>query len=181
MNISRRILLKLTLTGVVASPNLGLAVPTRSEMKPSTSATSFDEFLAQRHLAIATLTIPQLVENTLAFYRSVRALGLAPNHDADMLLFQWGVFNWGKGEFFEFDITRQFISAGKTGDDAISQLRCTAYFIPTPSLRAIPVSNRWCTSISEAESFSNFIISSAAYRAVQGSKPSKVAASWEKV
>lgn len=165
----------------MASPGLGLTAPTRSDMKPSTSATSFEEFLARRHLAISTLTIPQIVENTLAFYRAVRALGLSPNHDSDMLLFQWGVFNWGKGEFFEFDVTRQFITAGESGDDAISQLRCTAYFVPTSNLRAIPVSNRWCPSVSEADSFSKYIVGSAAYRAVQGIKPSKVAAGWEKV
>jgi putative lipase involved disintegration of autophagic bodies len=150
-------------------------------MKPSTSVASFQDFLAQRRLAQGDLTVPQLVESTLSFYQSVRASGLAKDDQSDMLLFQWGVFDWGHGEHFEFDITRQFISAGAFGDDAISQLRCTAYFAPTSELRAIPIANRWCSSVAEVGSFSTFIRGSAAYRAVSSLKPSQVSLRWGKI
>lgn len=181
MSLSRRTFLALSAASVAASLNGGCTTPNVRTMKPSNSVVSLNEFLALRGLNPSELSIPQLVEGTLSFYQSVRASGLAKDPQADMLLFQWGVFDWGQGERFEFDITRQFISAGAFGDDAISQLNCTAYFAPTPELRAIPAANHWCRSISDIESFSTFIHSSAAYHAVSSSKPLLVSLRWEKV
>ena len=154
---------------------------TTGPMKPSQSAVAMRSFLTSRGLSVANLSAPQLIENTLAFYRSVRASGLANSPDADMLLFQWGVFDWGKGASFELDLTRQFISAGGSGDDAISQLRCTAHFVPSPELRAIPVSNRWCGSVTNIEPYSHFIYDSAAFRAVASATPQSIVIEWSKV
>jgi hypothetical protein len=36
-----------------------------------------------------------------------------------MLLFQFGTYDWGFGENFKFDLTRQFIVADKQDDDAV--------------------------------------------------------------
>lgn len=178
MNISRRSLLKSALITAAALPSKGFSAAAAVGMKPNTSVASFENFLAQRQLTTSKLTIPQLVESNLAFYRSIRCLGLSDEQQSDMLLFQWGVFDWGKGPRFEFDITRQFISAGKIDDDAISQFRCTAYFAPTAELRAIPVSNRWCDSVRDLDVFSKFILGSAAYRAVRAIKPSNISTTW---
>jgi hypothetical protein len=154
---------------------------TTGPMKPSQSAIAMRRFLNSRGLSVASLSTPQLIENALAFYRSVRAAGLADTPDADMLLFQWGVFDWGKGPSFELDLTRQFIGAGASGDDAISQLRCTAHFVPSLELRAIPVSNRWCGSVAAIEAYSGFIYDSAAFRAVASATPQSIAIEWGKV
>ena len=150
-------------------------------MSPSNSSASMQDFLAQRGLTPATVTVPQLIESMLEFYRTVRATGLINDPQADMLLFQWGVFDWGQGEHYEIDLTRQFIASGAFDDDTISQLRFTAYFAPTPELRAISVSNRWCDSIADIDSFSAFIHGSAAYHAVSPMKPLRVSLHWGKV
>ena len=181
MSLSRRTLLKSVLATAAVSVADGCAASDAGTMKPSTSLASFREFLRQQRLAPSELTVPQLIERTLSFYQSIRATGLAGDTHSDMLLFQWGVFDWGHGERFEFDITRQFISSSAFGDDAISQLHCTAYFSPTPELRAIPAANRWCRSVADVESFSAFIRDSVAYRAVSSLKPSQVSLHWEKV
>lgn len=181
MSLTRRTLLKSALATTVVALADGCAASDAKPMKPSTSLASFQEFLKQQRLAPSELTVPQLVERTLSFYQSIRATGLAMDAQSDMLLFQWGVFDWGHGERFEFDLTRQFISSGTFGDDAISQLHCTAYFPATPELRAIPVANRWCRSAADVESFSAFIRDSAAYRAVSSLKPAQVSLHWEKV
>jgi hypothetical protein len=139
------------------------------------------DFLASRGLSASRLTVPQLIESSLEFYRSVRATDLAKGPGSDMLLFQWGIFDWGKGENFEVDLTRQFITASALGDDAISQLRCTAFFSPTPELRAIPMANRWCRSVTEVEPFAAFIHQSAAYRAVSARAPLQVQLRWNKI
>lgn len=150
-------------------------------MKPSQSAVAMRSFLTSRGLSVANLSVPQLIENALAFYRGVRTSGLVNSPDSDMLLFQWGIFDWGKGASFELDLTRQFISAGASVDHAISQLRCTAYFSPNSELRAIPFSNRWCGSVAEIEPYSRFIYDSAAFRAVASATPQRIGIEWGKV
>ena len=150
-------------------------------MTPDTSAAAFESFLAQRGIQMSSMDIPQLVESALSFFETVKAAGLAEGSGTDMLLFQWGVYNWGRGEHFEFDITRQFVSADGEDDDAISQLRCTAYFEPLPALRALTKSNRWCESLVDLPAFSVFVRESAAYRSVQSLKPLKVSVEWSGV
>lgn len=173
----------LLLAGTLAAELVvgGCSVHAEGTLTPSDSVATMQAFLAKRGLAASDVTVPQLVESTLEFYRTVRASGLAPDPQADMLLFQCGTFDWGQGEHFEIDLTRQFILAGAGGDDAISQLRFTAYFPSTPELRAIPMANRWCRSIAEVKAFALFVRDSIAYRTVEAIKPSKVALQWSNV
>ena len=180
MNSARRRFLQFataSAAGVVVVSRPASAGP---DTAPSQSVAAMHQFLASRGLSASRLTVPQLVESALEFYRSVRASGLEKTPQSDMLLFQWGIYNWGKGENFEFDLTRQFISSGSFGDDAISQLRCTAYFLPTPELRALPASNRWCGSVAEIEAFSRFILESGAFLAVSSVTPAHVNIEWGK-
>ena len=60
----------------------------------------------------------------LAFYGSVRFDDVDLAADGDMLLYQWGAYDWGEGESFEFDITRQLI-LGTGEDEDIFQLSLT--------------------------------------------------------
>lgn len=179
MKLLRRRLLFLS-SGCVAVLGFG-CLSTGGKLKPADSARALEQFFAKRGPTISKLTVPQLVDGVLAFYREVPASGLIQEPQADMLLYQWGVFDWGKGANFEFDITRQFISAGLFGDDGISQLRCTALFTPTPALRSISVSNRWCKSITEFDSFAAFIRESPAYLAARSLSPARVEVSWSRV
>lgn len=181
MNSARRRLLRFATASAAGAVVVSRPASARSVTSPSQSAAEMHQFLAARGLSALHLSVPQLVENALEFYRRVRVSGLAKTQHADMLLFQWGVYNWGRGESFEFDITRQYIGAGFVGDDAISQLRCTAYFQPTPELRALRASNRWCESMAEIDSFSRFIHESAAFRAVKAITPARVNIEWSQV
>lgn len=181
MSHSRRSFLTLVAASAVGALFGSRTALAAAGVVPSQSVSAMQDFLALRGHSASRVTVPQLVENALEFYRSVRASGLAKGPESDMLLFQWGVFDWGQGERFEIDLTRQFISAGSIGDDAISQLRYTAYFSPTPALRAIPISNRWCRTAADLESFAAFIRQSVAYRAVSASSPLQVQLRWGKV
>ena len=98
------------------------------------------------------------------FYREERAEGCAVDGDGDMLLYQWGTYDWGEGESFELDITRQLITGGE--DDDIFQLSLTFRFRPTAALRELGASNRWCHSPDELEDFRAFVHGSAAFLAV---------------
>lgn len=79
--------------------------------------------------------------------------------DGDMLLFQYGVFDWGVGEYFELDLTRQLIQ----GVEQIIQIRSTFYFEPNEQLRAIGSKTHWCRSLKELDDFVAQIQGSEAY------------------
>jgi len=98
-------------------------------MTPSTSVNAFEEFVENRGGALPALTVRTGVAEMLSFYESVSPTGCT-NEDGDMLLFQWGTYNWGDGTQFEINITRQFIESAAEDDDAISQLQLTFKFPP---------------------------------------------------
>lgn len=161
--------------------NAGEVILKGGSMSPNTSAAEFQSFLTRRGILLSSMDTSQLVESALSFYETVNAACLAEGSGTDMLLFEWGVYNWGQGEHFELGITRQFLSTDGEDDDAISQLRCTAYFEPLPALRAFPASSRWCGSLADLPAFSVFVRESAAYLSVQALKPLKVSVDWSGV
>jgi len=66
-----------------------------------------------------------------------------PGDYDDGILAQHGVYDWGEGESFEVDMTRQF-SFYKDGEyDHMAQLQCTFHFEPTDELRAAGEKNLW--------------------------------------
>ena len=109
----------------------------------------------------------------LDFYRDQRAADCDIEQDGDMLLYQWGSYDWGAGLFFELDITRQFIE-GEAEDDNVVQLSLTFRYTPTELLRKVGGGNRWCSALHELESFRAFILKSPAFAAVEDAPPAAV-------
>lgn len=133
-------------------------------MTPSTSVFAFEEFVEDRGGALPTLTVRAGIAEMLAFYESVFPSGCA-NDSGDMLLFQWGTYNWGDGTQFEINIIRQFVESAAEGDDAISQLQLSFKFPPNKDTAVLGDGNRWCKSQSEAQQFREFIYSSRVFLA----------------
>ena len=165
------------LTGYAA-----LSVRSRSEhmQQPSDSPAAFSSWLGRQGKQLELLSPSELVAAALGFYSSVRCLATGSEPGSDMLLFQWGVYDWGKGANFEFDLTRQF-STGHRGDADLSQFRLTAYFQPTPALAGIPPGNRWCEDVQGLAEFRSFILASKALAAVTAARATTVVASWSAV
>jgi hypothetical protein len=109
----------------------------------------------------------------LDWYRDERADGCDLDQEGDMLLYQWGCYDWGDGESFELNITRQLID-GAGEDEDIRQLLLTFKYKPTDFLRRVKEGNRWCHSPKGLEDFKSFIGSSEALRAVGEAKPVQV-------
>jgi hypothetical protein len=130
-------------------------------MSPTESVNEFTAFAAARGVNLSSSTARNGLEQMLAFYASVPATDCG-GPDGDMLLFQWGTYDWGDGRHFELNITRQFIVQGLEDDDAISQLSLTYRFTPNPELDALADGNRWCHGLSELPSFNAFVLSSPA-------------------
>ena len=109
----------------------------------------------------------------LSFYRSSRVRGCDLESDGDMLLFQWGTHDWGHGEHFEIDITRQLAwddrgwlqrALRREADPEIWQLSLTYGFEPADGLSAFGSGNRWCHSPAELTDFEDFIRDAAPFK-----------------
>jgi hypothetical protein len=103
------------------------------------------------------------IDAMLDFYLAERAEGRLLEEDGDMLLFQWGAYDRGEGEFFEIDITRQFISGGLE-DENFLQLSLTFRYAATAELRGLGRGDRWLERPEDLEGFRQFILESAAYK-----------------
>lgn len=85
--------------------------------------------------------------------------------DGDMVLFQYGTYDWGSGEFFEVDLVRQLMPPGEDDeedDDVIFQLQCTFRYVPTDSLRALGSFDRWM-AVGDDNTFWNEILAMPAF------------------
>ncbi|MEX2581317.1 MAG: hypothetical protein WD342_19830 [Verrucomicrobiales bacterium] len=136
-------------------------------MISSESMTRFKSLLAARPDG----EIPKgIVSCMLEFYRSERVEDCDLEEDGDMLLFQWGTYDWGEGRWFDLNITRQFIVPSEDEDDEIFQMSASAKFVPSLELDALKSGNTWCHSPDDLSEFSEFIEDSQAMKSL-GSIP----------
>ena len=126
----------------------------------------------------------ELLELVVSLYEKYRIEGTEIEEDGDMLLFQWGTYDWGKGNFFEVDLTRQTTLALDDPDDAsesMRQLSTTLLFTPTSETQEIGEGNQWCSSPGSIAQFLEFIKSSAAFTWSTENTPHKVCVELEHV
>jgi hypothetical protein len=142
-------------------------------MKPRGAKKQFLEVLRAKGRRPSSLTPAEGVAVMLDFYRDERAEGCELDKDGEMLLYQWGCYDWGEGEFFEFDITRQFID-GAGEDEDIRQLHLTFKFEPTEALRKVKEGNHWCHSPKDLAAFRSYVDSSKALKAIADAVPVEV-------
>ena len=117
----------------------------------------------------------------LDFYRDIRASGLDLDKQDDMLLFQWGTYDWGRGEHFEVDITRQLVFQDREDEEArIWQLSLRFEFAPSPELRALGDQNKWCDLPSDLPDFSAFVLTSPAMAMAANSQAVQVSLVYER-
>ena len=115
-------------------------------MNAHSARREFESIIDANTQSLASLTAEDGIALMLAFFRERRADDCPLDSAGDMLLFQWGTYDWGKGEFFEFDITRQFILDGEAEDENIWQLSLTFKYVATDTLFALGAGEEWCPS-----------------------------------
>lgn len=103
----------------------------------------------------------------LDFYRDERVSDCRIEDDGDMLLYQWGTYDWGEGRWFDLNITRQFIPEDDE-DEGIFQLSASAKFSSTPELEALGSGNQWCGSPDDLPEFQKFVNGSTALKTLSG-------------
>jgi hypothetical protein len=146
---------------------------TRRPMKPSAAETRFRERLASAGLSPNALTPSAGVGAMLAYYAEERAEGCDLARSGDMLLFQWGTYEWwGQSPAVEVNITRQL----RVADDEETEpqhLRLTFRFAPEAGAAA-GAGNRWCEAPEALSEFRLFVDESAAMQTVGGQVPGSV-------
>jgi hypothetical protein len=103
MKLTPLLLLAATLT-IATSCSKSDANASKESMRPQQAKTKLEERIKQSGTPTADLTLAQGVRLMLDFYRDVRAQGVDLDDDGDMLLFQWGTYDWdGAGRTFQCD------------------------------------------------------------------------------
>lgn len=99
----------------------------------------------------------EIINTSLTLFQEIKVKGIvSDDEDGDMLLFQYGTYDWGNGKFFEFNITRQFI---KVNEDEPYQLSMTLFFEPIECKSYNSWSNdfdnleKWIENIKETEGY----------------------------
>ncbi|WP_455205204.1 hypothetical protein [Kaarinaea lacus] len=135
------------------------------------SRDAFVEFIKQHAGDPNAILVTEAIDLTLSFYKECRVAQCKLEEDGDMLLYQWGYYNWHLGEYFEFDLTRQMTR----GADSMFQLQFKWLYEPDDILKTIePNNSGWCRTPNEAEEFKQTILQSKAYAAAKIRKPMDV-------
>ena len=153
-------------------------------MTPATSLAAFERRLSLGGRSASALTASEGVEAMLAFYAAERCDGCELEEDGDMLLFQWGTYDWGDAAHFELNITRQLMPGGEgdgdgdedeDDDEGILQLSLTFRFPSTAELQGLGSGNEWCDTPSGLPAFRACIDACPAFERVGRQVPSEVA------
>lgn len=153
-------------------------------MQVADAEAEFRRLLQQSGNALGDLRLAKGLALVLAFYRDSRFEGgEQANPEADMLLYQWGTYDWdGAGETFQIDITRQFIDRCDEDDDSISQLSLRFHFEPDAVNEAFRSGNLWLTDgRGGLPSWSLTVERSGPFRYGADLRPSRVELGWSRV
>jgi hypothetical protein len=136
-------------------------------MTPGESVKAFETFVAAKGIDLHASTARAGIQSMLEFRTSVACAGCSE----DLLVYQWGTYDWGEGRYFELNITRQFIETGLENDDAISQLSLTYQYQPSQELDFLGVGNRWEDGPGDLR---QFIFGSASFNKLADARPDRV-------
>jgi len=120
---------------------------------------------------LGTPDVARLIQAMLGYYRDQRVDGVELDGDGDMLLFQWGTYDWGEGEFFDFEIVRQLIDPEEY---EIFQLMLTMKFESTDTLKKLGDGNEWCEHPEGLDDFERFIQDSQPYKQLSKQSPLQI-------
>lgn len=113
----------------------------------------YNRKIQQLYADATILTATNLLELSAKCFHELKISGVSNTEHAenDMLLFQYGIFNWCDelGEYFSFDITRQCFTLN---EDEPYQLNFELIFDPEP-FRQIQSYNCWSADYPDIDSF----------------------------
>lgn len=150
-------------------------------MTVQTIRNRFLQYLRESGTPLRTLTPAQAIERVIEFYEKYRVAHCHLDEDGDMLLNQWGLYDWGEGdgEHFEWNLTRQILTAAGDGDEEIAQLSLTFQYAQESALKSLGEGEMECDDPDEVAEFRASVEKSKAFVAVCQRTPTAVTLSLE--
>ncbi len=132
----------------------------------------------RRHLdlqdtLLAKNSVKSALKSVVDFYRLARFQDCKLDDNGDMLLFQWGIYDWGDGKFFDIDFTRQLIDC-KNDDRPITQVSFRIAHPVVEDMTNIPPGNFWCEHLDFANRFLEDVYESRPYQIALRSEPNRI-------
>lgn len=133
-------------------------------LRPAEVEAAFRDHLAPHLTATGLLTPRQALTALLDFYQTTSIVGVDQTvPDYDMLLFQYGTYDWhdGNGPRFNLNVTRQFF-VEQNEDEEFWQLRLTLYYSPEAGAGAssfnawsinYPTLPEWAAAVQQTRGF----------------------------
>lgn len=134
---------------------------------------SFKNYLKDRRVKEKDITLESLMDLVLAYFQEVQFESADIENDGDMMLFEYGTYDWGQGKFFQIGLTRQLIEMHEDDEeqeDHMYQLRVTLFYNPT-EFETVGDFNKWSSTCSSLNDFKDVIINSAGYQAALNRNP----------
>lgn len=104
----------------------------------------------------------------LQFYQIKRVKAYDIQKDQDMLLFEYGVYDWGDGESFYLSFTRQLSSSSPWAK--MWQFKLQFKFPVVQELSEISSDNLWCSGLNEVDLFRDNIATSVGFQSVSANR-----------
>lgn len=115
------------------------------------------------------------------FYRNYRAAEALPiTEDGDMLIFQFGTYDWGQGMMFNLVLTRQLIFPD-VDQPILWQLNLSYLYDPEPQLDALSGTGDWINDPNNLDHQLEDVMNSEAVSAGLSRRPIKVDVDWVEV
>ena len=135
---------------------------------------AFADFIKGKGLESNGLSLSSFSKLFIDYYQEVRFEEYSDEEaDEDLLLFQYGSYDWGDGRFFEVDFTRQYYKLfSEEGDNEVIQQRFTFYFDPS-AFGTVKAFNLWSHDCNDLTLFESKISQSEGYIAALNYEPIK--------
>jgi len=118
----------------------------------------FHKYLNNKEMSTPT----QALEAMFEFYQTVQILPKIEDPEQDMLLFQYGVYDWNDtGDTFEFNLTRQ-VKSPHPDDDEYYQLSLTLLYEPD-EMEPVDDLNAWSVDFEDLNTWKAHIIGTKGY------------------
>jgi hypothetical protein len=140
---------------------------------PEDLRAGFDHFAAVNGVDPETDPYTTVFGTMLGYYAAVRVGGCDPGDDEDMLLLDWGSYDWGEGRAYEVDLSRQVVLPGRT-DEAVVQLHVVYRFPNAGELAKVPQGNDWWGTPASVDEFAETLKSNPALVLAAGIEPLSV-------
>jgi hypothetical protein len=129
--------------------------------QPMYTLETIEQVYKERLSGKEALSPDELIDLSVALYREVKLEGTQHYDESDMLLFEYGCYDWydGQGECFDFSVTRQWFLPD---NDEPYQLRIQMRYDPE-AFRAYGTETHWCEDDGSIDDWTNLIRSTKAF------------------